>query len=166
MPSAQFHYPFENTELFERRFPADFICEAIDQTRGWFYSLLAVNTLVFDRAPYRNVVCLALIVDKDGQKMSKSQGNVIDPWTVLDTRGADALRWWMFAVGLAVDATAREHREHRRVHEPVPGDALEHVLVLRHLREPRRLDTRLGRAVPRTCSTAGCGRACTARCGT
>ena len=84
---------------FATRFPADFICEAIDQTRGWFYSLLAVNTLVFGRTPYRNVVCLALVVDKDGQKMSKSKGNVIDPWTVLDTRGADALRWNFFSAG-------------------------------------------------------------------
>ncbi len=99
MPAAQFHFPFEHEELFEHRFPADFICEAIDQTRGWFYSLLAVNTLVFDRSPYRNVVCLALVVDKDGQKMSKSKGNVIDPWTVLDTRGADALRWNFFSAG-------------------------------------------------------------------
>jgi isoleucyl-tRNA synthetase len=99
MPSAQFHYPFENEARFERRFPADFIAEAIDQTRGWFYSLLAVNTLVFDRTPYRNVVCLALIVAGDGQKMSKSRGNVIDPWTILDTRGADALRWYFFSSG-------------------------------------------------------------------
>jgi isoleucyl-tRNA synthetase len=99
MPSAQFHFPFENQDLFERRFPADFISEAIDQTRGWFYSLLAVNTLVFDRSPYRNVVCLELIVDKDGQKMSKSRGNVIDPWEILDSRGADALRWWFFSAG-------------------------------------------------------------------
>lgn len=99
MPAAQFHHPFENAEVFERRFPADFICEAIDQTRGWFYSLLAVNTLVFGRSPYRNVVCLSLVVDKDGQKMSKSKGNVIDPASVLDTRGADALRWNMFSAG-------------------------------------------------------------------
>ncbi|MGQ0804100.1 MAG: isoleucine--tRNA ligase [Actinomycetota bacterium] len=99
MPSAQFHYPFEHEALFERRFPADFICEAIDQTRGWFYSLLAVNTLVFDRSPYRNVVCHGLIVAGDGQKMSKSRGNVIDPWTVLDTRGADALRWNLLSAG-------------------------------------------------------------------
>jgi isoleucyl-tRNA synthetase len=99
MPAAQFHYPFEHEELFEQRFPADFICEAIDQTRGWFYSLLAVNTLVFDQSPYRNVVCLSLVVDKDGQKMSKSKGNVIDPWTVLETRGADALRWNFFSAG-------------------------------------------------------------------
>ena len=99
MPAAQFHYPFENRDVFERSFPADFICEAIDQTRGWFYSLLAVNTLVFDRTPYKNVVCLALVVDKDGQKMSKSKGNVIDPWTVLDSRGADALRWNTFSAG-------------------------------------------------------------------
>jgi len=99
MPAAQFHYPFENEDVFEGNFPADFICEAIDQTRGWFYSLLAVNTLVFDRTPYRNVVCLALVVDKEGQKMSKSRGNVIDPWSVLDTRGADALRWNVFSAG-------------------------------------------------------------------
>jgi isoleucyl-tRNA synthetase len=99
MPAAQFHYPFDNEQLFERRFPADFICEAIDQTRGWFYSLLAVNTLVFGHAPYRNVVCLAHIVDGNGQKMSKSRGNVIDPWTMLDSRGADALRWYMFSSG-------------------------------------------------------------------
>ncbi len=93
MPTASLHYPFENAEVFERRFPADFICEAIDQTRGWFYSLLAINTLVFDRTPYRDVVCLALLLDQDGQKMSKSRGNVTDPWTVLQDRGADALRW-------------------------------------------------------------------------
>ena len=99
MPSGQFHYPFENTELFDRRFPADFICEAIDQTRGWFYSLLAVNTLVFGRSPYRNVVCHAHVVDQTGAKMSKSKGNVIDPWTVLDSRGADALRWYFFSAG-------------------------------------------------------------------
>ena len=99
MPAAQFHYPFENTELFDRRFPADFICEAIDQTRGWFYSLLAVNTLVFDRSPYRDVVCLAHILDRDGLKMSKSRGNVVDPWSILDSRGADALRWFFFASG-------------------------------------------------------------------
>jgi isoleucyl-tRNA synthetase len=97
MPAAQFHYPFENTDLFERRFPADFICEAIDQTRGWFYSLLAVNTLVFGHTPYRNVVCLGLLLDTDGAKMSKSRGNVIDPRTILETRGADALRWNMFS---------------------------------------------------------------------
>jgi isoleucyl-tRNA synthetase len=99
MPASQFHRPFENDDVFERRFPADFICEAIDQTRGWFYSLLAVNTMVFGVAPYRNVVCLGHIVDKDGAKMSKSKGNVIDPWTVLDSRGADALRWNMFSAG-------------------------------------------------------------------
>ncbi|HEV2975488.1 MAG TPA: isoleucine--tRNA ligase, partial [Solirubrobacteraceae bacterium] len=99
MPTAQLHYPFENAEAFDTRFPADFICEAIDQTRGWFYSLLAVNTLVFDRTPYRNVVCLSHIVDQDGAKMSKSRGNVIDPWSVLRTRGAEALRWYMFSTG-------------------------------------------------------------------
>jgi isoleucyl-tRNA synthetase len=99
MPASQLHYPFENADTFERRFPADFVCEAIDQTRGWFYSLLAVNTLVFDTTPYRNVVCLAHIVDRDGQKMSKSRGNTINPWSILDSRGADALRWFFFSAG-------------------------------------------------------------------
>ena len=99
MPSAQFHYPFENADAFHRAFPADFICEAIDQTRGWFYSLLAVNSLVFDRAPYRNVVCLNLIVDENGQKMSKSKGNIIEPWDIFSTQGADSLRWYFFSSG-------------------------------------------------------------------
>jgi len=99
MPAAQWHSPFEGEDTFARRFPADFICEAIDQTRGWFYSLLAVNTLVFGRSPYRNVVCLGLLLDQDGQKMSKSRGNVTDPWAVLDTRGADALRWSFVSSG-------------------------------------------------------------------
>ena len=99
MPSAQQHYPFENADAFERSFPGDFICEAIDQTRGWFYSLLAVNALVFDSTPYRNVVCLALIVDEHGQKMSKSRGNVIVPAEIFDSLGADALRWYFFSAG-------------------------------------------------------------------
>jgi isoleucyl-tRNA synthetase len=99
MPAAQFHYPFENTESFTRSFPADFICEAIDQTRGWFYSLLAVNALVFGAAPYRNVVCLALIVDEQGRKMSKSRGNALDPYEIFNSLGADALRWFFFSQG-------------------------------------------------------------------
>ncbi len=94
MPFAQFHYPFENEELFEERFPADYICEAIDQTRGWFYTLLAESTLLFDTSSYRNCVCLGLILDPEGQKMSKSKGNVVDPWDVLSTHGADAFRWY------------------------------------------------------------------------
>jgi isoleucyl-tRNA synthetase len=98
MPSAQAHFPFEAGKTLTA-FPADFICEAIDQTRGWFYSLLAVNTLVFGSTPYRNVVCLGLIVDGEGQKMSKSRGNVIDPTAVFDTVGADALRWYFFSAG-------------------------------------------------------------------
>ncbi len=99
MPAAQLHHPFENEDVFEQRFPADFICEAIDQTRGWFYSLLAVNTLVFGQTPYRNVVCLAHVVDQDGAKMSKSKGNVIDPWEIFRTKGADPLRWYFFSAG-------------------------------------------------------------------
>ena len=96
MPFAQFHYPFENREEFEERFPADFICEAIDQTRGWFYTLLAESTLLFDRPAYLNCVCLGLILDAEGQKMSKSKGNVVTPWEVIDRFGADAFRWYLF----------------------------------------------------------------------
>ena len=94
MPFAQFHYPFEGEEEFAERFPADYICEAQDQTRGWFYSLLAESTLLFDQAGYRNCVCLGLILDPEGQKMSKSRGNVVDPWEVIDRHGADAFRWY------------------------------------------------------------------------
>ncbi|HET8862518.1 MAG TPA: isoleucine--tRNA ligase [Solirubrobacterales bacterium] len=94
MPFAQFHYPFENEDLFEERFPADFICEAIDQTRGWFYTLLAESTLLFDTSSYRNCVCLGLILDPEGQKMSKSKGNVVEPWDVIAAHGADAFRWY------------------------------------------------------------------------
>jgi isoleucyl-tRNA synthetase len=96
MPFAQHHFPFEHQAVFEERFPADFICEAQDQTRGWFYSLLAISTLLSWGAPYRNVVCLGLILDEDGQKMSKSKGNTVEPWLVLDTYGADAFRWYFF----------------------------------------------------------------------
>jgi isoleucyl-tRNA synthetase len=96
MPFAQHHFPFENREIFEERYPADFICEAQDQTRGWFYSLLAIATLLSWQAPYRNVVCLGLILDEEGQKMSKSRGNAVEPWPVLDAYGADALRWYFF----------------------------------------------------------------------
>jgi len=99
MPFAQWHYPFENEDLFDKRFPADFISEAIDQTRGWFYSLLAIATLVRGHNSYRNVVCLGLIVDVEGRKMSKSFGNVMDPWTVLNAQGADPLRWHMLTGG-------------------------------------------------------------------
>jgi isoleucyl-tRNA synthetase len=94
MPFAQFHYPFENEAEFEERFPADYICEAQDQTRGWFYTLLAESTLLFGESSFRNCVCLGLILDPDGQKMSKSRGNVVDPWEVLSAHGADAFRWY------------------------------------------------------------------------
>ncbi|MCS6801794.1 MAG: isoleucine--tRNA ligase [Chloroflexota bacterium] len=96
MPVAQWHYPFENEETFRKKFPADFICEGIDQTRGWFYTLLAVSTLLFDEPCYRNVICLGLILDAKGEKMSKSRGNVVDPWTILNVQGADALRWYLY----------------------------------------------------------------------
>lgn len=97
MPMAQWHYPFENQILFERQFPADFICEAVDQTRGWFYSLHAISTLLWDRPAYRNVISLGLILDAEGQKMSKSRGNVVDPWEVINAHGADAFRWYFYS---------------------------------------------------------------------
>ena len=98
MPVAQWHYPFENQEMWEKRFPADFICEAIDQTRGWFYSLLAISALLTGHTCYRNVLCLGHILDNEGRKMSKRLGNVVDPWAILDKQGADALRWYLFTV--------------------------------------------------------------------
>jgi isoleucyl-tRNA synthetase len=96
MPFAQWHAPHENEDVFRERFPADYICEALDQTRGWFYSLLAISTLLFGRAPYEHVVCLGLILDGEGHKMSKSRGNIVVPWDVLDRFGADAFRWYFF----------------------------------------------------------------------
>ncbi len=96
MPFAQWHYPFENQDVFRRGFPADYICEAVDQTRGWFYSLHAISTLLFDSPSFRNVICLGHILDAQGEKMSKARGNVVDPWSVLNSYGADALRWYLF----------------------------------------------------------------------
>ncbi|MDO4543657.1 MAG: isoleucine--tRNA ligase [Clostridia bacterium] len=96
MPFAQWHYPFENKEEFERRYPANFISEAIDQTRGWFYTLMAIATCLFDKAPFENCVVLGLVCDKDGKKMSKHVGNVVDPWDVLNKQGADAVRWYFY----------------------------------------------------------------------
>ncbi len=97
MPFAQWHYPFENKEIFDDNFPADFISEAVDQTRGWFYSLMAISTLLFDKAPYKNVIVLGHVQDKDGQKMSKSKGNAVDPMDALNKYGADAIRWYFYS---------------------------------------------------------------------
>ncbi len=96
MPFAQYHYPFENKELFESHFPADFISEAVDQTRGWFYTLLAISTLLFEKAPFKNCIVLGHVNDKNGIKMSKHKGNVVDPWSILDKQGADAVRWYFY----------------------------------------------------------------------
>lgn len=96
MPFAQYHYPFENKEVFESRFPAQFISEAVDQTRGWFYSLLAESTLLFNKAPYENVIVLGLVLDENGEKMSKSKGNAVDPFEALRSMGADAIRWYFY----------------------------------------------------------------------
>jgi isoleucyl-tRNA synthetase len=103
MPFAQHHAPFENLQYFEERFPADYICEALDQTRGWFYSLIAVSTLLFDRSPYRTVLCLGIIADEQGRKMSKSLGNTIAPQDVMAQSGADVLRLWVSMVDYRED---------------------------------------------------------------
>jgi isoleucyl-tRNA synthetase len=96
MPVAQWHYPFENEEIFKQQFPADYICEAVDQTRGWFYSLHAISTLLFEKVSFRNVLSLGLILDEEGLKMSKSRGTVVDPWDVINEHGADAFRWYLY----------------------------------------------------------------------
>ena len=96
MPVSQWHYPFEHTDTFQQQFPADFICEAVDQTRGWFYTLHAISTLLFDQICFKNVICLGLILDGEGQKMSKHRGNVVNPWDVLNQYGADAMRWYLY----------------------------------------------------------------------
>ena len=139
MPFAQFHYPFEGEDEFAERFPADYICEAQDQTRGWFYSLLAESVLLFDQTSYRNCVCLGLIADAEGQKMSTSRGNVVDPWTVIDAHGADAFRWYYLS---SQQPWAGYRFSAETVGESVRQfllDALEHVLVLRPLRQRRGL---------------------------
>ena len=97
MPFAQWHYPFENKEKFDEQYPADFISEGVDQTRGWFYSLMAISTLIFDKAPYKNVLVLGHVLDKEGQKMSKSKGNAVDPFEALEQYGADAIRWYFYS---------------------------------------------------------------------
>jgi isoleucyl-tRNA synthetase len=96
MPYAQWHFPFENQEMFKNQYPADYICEAVDQTRGWFYSLHAISSLLNESVAFKNVICLGLILDVEGQKMSKSRGNVVDPWDVLNLHGADAFRWYLY----------------------------------------------------------------------
>jgi isoleucyl-tRNA synthetase len=96
MPVAQWHYPFENEDKFKKQFPADYICEAVDQTRGWFYSLHAISSLLFDSESYKNVICLGLVLDAEGYKMSKSRGNIVDPWSVINANGSDAMRWYMY----------------------------------------------------------------------
>ena len=130
MPFAQWHYPFENTEAFERRFPAHFISEAVDQTRGWFYTLLAIGTLVFGTNPFENCIVLGHVQDKDGQKMSKHKGNVVDPWTVLDGPGADAVRWYFYSNSAPWLPNAFYEEAVAEVAAQVYGNDLEHVRIL------------------------------------
>ena len=116
MPIAQLHYPFENVKKFEEQFPADYICEAVDQTRGWFYSLHAISSLLFEKVCYKNVICLGLILDEQGFKMSKSKGNIVDPWDVLNAHGADAFRWYLY--------TASPPGQERRFSADLVGDVI------------------------------------------
>jgi isoleucyl-tRNA synthetase len=116
MPVAQWHYPFEHQDTFKHQFPADYICEAVDQTRGWFYSLHAISTMLFENECFKNVICLGLILDGEGQKMSKSRGNVVDPWDVLNVHGADAFRWYLY--------TATPPGQERRFSVDLVGEVL------------------------------------------
>ncbi len=116
MPVSQWHYPFENEDKFKQQFPADFICEAVDQTRGWFYSLHAISTLLNDEVAFKNVICLGLILDGDGYKMSKSRGNVASPWEVIEKNGADAMRWYLY--------TASPAGQERRFSSDLVGEVL------------------------------------------
>ena len=144
MPFAQRHAPFENEEQFRATFPADYICEAIDQTRGWFYSLLAISTLLFDRAPYRTVLCLGHIADPQGKKMSKSLGNIVVPWDVIERHGADAFRWYFLTSKQPWDGYLFSTETVGESRAPVPAPALEHVRLLRALRERQRRSTAPG----------------------
>ena len=122
MPFAQVHYPFENKEDFEPvHFPADYICEAVDQTRGWFYTLHALGTLVEGEPTYKNVICLGHILDGEGQKMSKSRGNIVNPWDVLNSQGADALRWYLY--------TANPPGEPRRFSQDLVSESIRRFLL-------------------------------------
>ena len=145
MPFAQFQAPHANPDHFEERFPADFICEALDQTRGWFYSLLAIATLLFDQSSYRNVVCLGLILDEDGRKMSKSLGNTVEPWEVHRAlrrrRPALVLLHLQAAVGRLPLLAGHDRRGGAPVHAP----ALEHLRLLRPLRQRQRRRPRTAR---------------------
>jgi isoleucyl-tRNA synthetase len=116
MPVAQWGYPYFNQATFEQQFPADYICEAVDQTRGWFYSLHAISTMLFEQVSYKNVICLGLILDEDGDKMSKSKGNIVDPWEVLNVHGADAFRWYLY--------TSAPPGEPRRFSVDLVGDVI------------------------------------------
>lgn len=116
MPVAQWHYPFENQEMFKKHFPADYICEAVDQTRGWFYSLHAISTMLFEQVSFKNVICLGLILDGEGLKMSKTRGNIVDPWEVINKHGADAFRWYLY--------TASPPGQERRFSVDLVGDVV------------------------------------------
>jgi isoleucyl-tRNA synthetase len=122
MPIAQWHYPFENRDMFENQFPADYICEAVDQTRGWFYSLHAISTLLFEKECFKNVICLGLVLDANGQKMSKSRGNVVSPWEVIDKHGADAMRWYLY--------TASPPGQERRFSIDLVGDVVRNFTLM------------------------------------
>ncbi|MGI6686791.1 MAG: class I tRNA ligase family protein [Christensenellales bacterium] len=130
MPFAQWHYPFENKKEFEKRFPADFISEAVDQTRGWFYSLLAISTLVFEQSSYKNCLVLGHVQDKDGRKMSKHLGNVVDPWSVINKQGTDAVRGYFYTAGAPWLPSRFYDDAVRRGAAPFYGHPVEHLCLL------------------------------------
>ena len=131
MPFAQFHYPFENKDLFEKHFPADFISEAVDQTRGWFYSLMAISTFIKGRSPYKNVLVNDLILDKHGKKMSKHVGNTVDPFALFDKYGADAPRWYLLYASPAWSPTKFDEDGLIEIVEQVLRNSAERIQLLR-----------------------------------
>ncbi len=139
MPFAQHHYPFENQDLFRKQYPAQFISEAVDQTRGWFYSLLAISTLIFNRAPYENVIVLGHVQDENGQKMSKSKGNAVDPFDALETYGADAIRWYFYINSAPLAAQPVPRQGGDGIFPEVHGNPVEHLRLLCAVRQHRQL---------------------------
>ena len=135
MQVAQWAYPSRNREIMEEQHPADYICEAVDQTRGWFYSLHAIAAMLFETVAFENVICLGHILDEQGQKMSKSKGNAIDPWLVLEQNGADAFRWYMYTSGPPGDSRRFFTQCGQRCDQEILVDAVEYLQLLRHIRQ-------------------------------
>ena len=165
MPIAQWHYPFENHEVWARQQQADYICEAIDQTRGWFYTLHAVSTLLFDRPAFKNVACLGHILAEDGSKMSKSKGNVVNPWDVFNVHGADATRWYMYTASPPGNSRRFSREPGGRDGAALYEYLVEYLQFLRDLCELERVESGERRQSLTICSTGGCDQSATGWCG-